>query len=248
MKPIIGITCKKEFIPEIYPLTSNRAAIVQRSQYILQDYIDRIIEAGGLPVPVPVYDEMESVKQLVDRFDGIIFMGGADITPEFYGERMDAACGGLNPEQDMQELALAKYMIEETDKPVLGICRGIQVINVALGGNLYQDLAKQGTFEHHRCSQLPGKYPVHDVNAEKGTKLYEIFGEEKIHVNSYHHQAVKNLGKGLIASGITNDHVVEAVEYPGKKFVVGVQWHPEMMFDSEQQKKIFRKLVEAAEI
>lgn len=248
MKPVIGITCKKEFIPETYPLTHNRSAVVQRSQYILQDYVDRILEAGGIPVPVPVYNDMDALKELVERLDGIVFMGGADIVPEFYGERLEAECGNLNPEQDEQELELARYLIHETDKAVLGVCRGIQVINVALGGTLYQDLARQGKFEHHRCSQSPGKYPVHDVNIEKGSRLFKIIGKDKVRVNSYHHQAVKDLGEGLTAAGVTNDNLVEAVEYPGKKFVLGVQWHPEMMCDSPEQKEIFRALIKEASV
>ena len=147
--------------------------------------------------------------------------------------------------RDRQDVELSKYIIEETNKPILGICRGIQIMNIATGGNLYQDLEIEGNFNHHLNDMYPMNSVSHTVWMNEGTKMHAVFGKEKIGVNSFHHQAVKELGEGFVISAVSTDGVTEAIEMKGERFVTAIQWHPEMMYDSKEQQEIFKIFVEA---
>ena len=243
MKPVIGILCKKELIPENYPFIANRTIPFQYTQYILQDYVDSIQQAGGIPVAIPVYNDLELAKQMVSRVEGILFAGGSDVAPSYYGENMAASCGNLALEQDAQDLELARFLLQEMDLPILGICRGMQVLNVSIGGKLYQVLYEQKCFGHHQCFRSPGTNPVHAVNVKTDSLLYSILGKKQVSVNSYHHQGIKQVASALKETACAEDGLVEALEYPAKRFVLGVQWHPEMMHGSEVSRKIFGAFV-----
>lgn len=243
MKPIIGITCNYDYKDEV-GIVSHMGAAGQRWNFLAEDYISAIEEAGGIPVMIPLSGNMENIKELTKCMDGILVSGGHDINPREYGQRAKAYCGTVMPMRDRQDLNLAGYILRETEKPLYGICRGIQVLNVAAGGTLYQDLKEEGGFEHHFCDIYPPQTASHSVKTEKGSRLRAIFGKEVVETNSFHHQAVRDLGHGFAAAARSEDGVIEAIELPGERFVMGTQWHPEMMAAPEQ-KKIFTAFVDA---
>lgn len=244
MKPVIGITCNFDDRDEI-GMVSHMGGAGQKWQFLADNYITSVEKAGGVPVILPICDNMETVKDMVSRIDGVLISGGNDIDPRRYGERAKSCCGTILPKRDDQDLALACYVLEETDKPILAICRGIQVLNVAAGGSLYQDLEEEGGFEHHFMDMYPQNRISHEITARAGSKIRQIYGKNQIGVNSFHHQAVRNPGNGLAITAVSEDGVPEAIEREGSRFVVGVQWHPEKMEDSAEQQKIFQALVSA---
>lgn len=247
MKPVIGITCSFDYKDDVGKV-SHMGCVCQKWQFLADNYIAAVEKAGGLPVIIPVCSGLETVKEMLLHMDGILISGGNDVDPLRYGERTKDYCGIVMPNRDEQEIEMVKYILNETEKPLLAICRGIQVLNVAAGGNLYQDLEKDGGFEHHFMDMYPMNYISHEVSIKKGSRLYGIYQKSEIGVNSFHHQAVKTLGKGFTASGISDDGVTETIEREGGRFIVGVQWHPEMMDDSEEQQKIFRALIDACRL
>lgn len=209
-------------------------------------YTDGILQAGGLPVLIPYGYESNQVQEICDRIDALILTGGEDVNPAFYGEDPIGAIGTVNPERDDLEFRLVTAMMERK-KPILGICRGIQVLNVVLGGSLYQDIPKQvrGAISHRQKG--PRGYLSHRVAVAAGSKLSEIVGSQEIWVNSFHHQSVKELAPHFIVSATTSDGVIEAIELPKYPFLLGVQWHPENLWQkNESAALLFRALVEAA--
>lgn len=218
----------------------------QRASYwMLPGYMQGIEEAGGVPVMLPLTDDKAALERLADTCDGFLFTGGQDVTPSVYGAAQTALCGETSPERDAMEtelLALARAK----DKPVLGICRGIQFLNAALGGTLWQDLPVEYPSEvnHHQT----GAYdqPIHTVRLLPGTPLADLLGVDTLPVNSYHHQAIHKLAPGLAAMATAPDGIVEAVYEPGKRFVWAVQWHPEFSWKvSAESRKIFAAFVGA---
>ena len=179
--------------------------------------------------------------------------GGNDVDPTRYGEFIQKEVGQLEPERDEQDLAVARYVVENTQKPLLCICRGIQVLNVALGGTLIQDLPSQHRREEglpamsHRQTAL-GQYPSHRVEVAEGSLLEQIVGQREIWVNSFHHQAVGEVASCANLSAWAADGVVEAIELPDALFVLGVQWHPEIMtrLEEEASRRLFAAFAEAA--
>ena len=197
---------------------------------INQDYLDMVFRAGALPVLLPLTGDRAAMDAMLARIDGLILTGGADVSPERYGEEKLPCCGETAPRRDEMEFYLCRRAVE-MDLPVLAICRGLQVLNCALGGTLYQDIASQyGDQLKHPCYDTP-RDQVHAVRVEKGTKLLAAAGMENLRVNSRHHQAVKRLAPGLIVNARAEDGLIEGAEMPDKKFVVGVQWHPESLSD-----------------
>lgn len=219
----------------------------RKSYWMLPGYMQGILEAGGLPVMLPVTDDADLIRQMVVACDGFLFTGGQDVSPELYGEEKLLQCGEGSPERDSMEAMLLEEILR-ADKPLLGICRGIQFLNAALGGTLYQDIPVQvrtGT-EHHQTP--PYDVPVHEVCVKKGTVLYDLLGTQRIRVNSYHHQAIKDLSPQLQTMAVSEDGLIEGVYMPGKKFVWAVQWHPEFSYQTdENSRKMFAAFLSAAE-
>ncbi len=215
------------------------------SYWMLPGYTELIIKSGGIPVVLSFTDDEESVKEIADRFDGFVFTGGDDINPSFYGQKMLPECAEDCKERDSLEFALFKEVIR-TDKPILGICRGMQFLNVAMGGTLYQDIPTQHKSDIVHRQGKPYDEGVHPVNVAPYGLLYNIIGTEKLMVNSLHHQAAAQISPSLAVCASAPDGIAEAVYAPQKRFVLGLQWHPEMNFKKDENSlKIGKAFVEA---
>ena len=240
-KPLIGISCMYDYSNAIGGGT-GMGIEGQDWNFVAGDYIYAIEQAGGVPLLLPRCRDFHTLEPLVDSLDGLLLSGGYDIDPLRYGERAEAKCGQIIPQRDEADIALFLRAFRN-GKRILGICRGCQLINVALKGSLYQDLEMEGKYKNHMAAISPRQFPVHKVCFEKGTTLAEIYGKETF-VNSYHHQAVKQPGEGIRIIARSEDGIVEAIEADNHSgFVVGVQWHPEMMYDSEAHQRLFRMFV-----
>lgn len=231
-KPVVGVT----------PLWDEE----KESIWMLPGYMDGIMQAGGIPVILPFSDDEQELEQLVSMCDGILLTGGPDVTPGLYDEEPLGEMVVTCPKRDVTEgLVFAKAI--DMDKPVLGICRGIQLINVCLGGTLYQDLPMQHPSEIVHRQPAPYDRPVHEVTLLKDSPLYDCLKMEKLSVNSSHHQAVKTLAPGLVPMAYSPDGLAEAVYMPGKRFLWAVQWHPERLFVNDAcSRKIFQAFTDAA--
>lgn len=199
------------------------------SLFLPQRYLTAIARAGAVPVVVFLPHVKSALGHLLDRLDGLVLSGGNfDIHPHYYGERAIKELGAIKAARTAFELEMTIAALGR-DLPVLGICGGAQAINVALGGSLYQDIASQiPAAGAHERGALP--HPIdHPVRIEAGTKLFGILGHKKLTVNTTHHQAVKRLGRGLIVNALAADGVIEGIESTEHRFVLGVQWHPEVL-------------------
>jgi len=219
-KPIIGVS--PSFDPETQAMRINGS------------YFKAIEYAGGIPVMLSMHNKKADLDQLLELIDGILLPGGRDILPLYYGENILKCCGATVPAIDDAEILLTKTAFER-DIPLLGICKGCQMVNTAMGGTLYQDIAAQAEPEtaliHAQGDTIPGDYPAHSVHISKDSRLYDCFGCGTILVNSFHHQACKDIAPGFFAAAHAEDGVVEAVELISTdRFFLGVQWHPEAMF------------------
>lgn len=221
---------------------------IQRNSYwMLPGYMKGIVEAGGLPIMLPLTDDLDQIEQLITICNGFLFTGGQDVAPTLYGENKLPVCGECCSERDSMEMKLLDAAINQ-DKPIFGICRGIQFINAALGGTLYQDLPSQHSsmIEHHQSP--PYDVPVHTVTPVLATPLATLLGSSPLAVNSYHHQAVKRLAPSLSAMAVAPDGIIEAAFMPGRRFLWAVQWHPEFSHEADQNsKKLFKAFVDAAQ-
>ncbi len=199
-------------------------------------YLRALKAAGGIPVVMPLKAPEEDLKQLAETLDGFLFTGGPDVHPFLFGEETHTHCGNVSAARDQMEISLLPLVLE-LKKPVLGICRGIQVLNIALGGNIWQDIADQTDREFPIAHSQPFDYtlPCHTVSIAEGSLLAQITGCTSLKVNSMHHQAVKDLAPGLAASAWSPDHLTEALEMPGYPFFVGVQWHPEYLWEKNDE-------------
>jgi putative glutamine amidotransferase len=204
-------------------------------------YSDAVQDAGGLAIVLPPDDESaESPDETLDLLDGLVLAGGSDVDPATYGARPHPETDGTWPERDRFELALAHRALER-DIPLLGICRGLQMLNVALGGTIDQHLPEALGHERHR--EVPGVFSDHEVRLEPGSLAARAVGGETTGVKSHHHQGLAELGEGLVATGRSaDDDLVEAVELPGHDFVLGVLWHPE----EDQRSNVIGSLVDRA--
>ena len=229
MRPLIGITMYVE--PARWGYWELEAALIP------QDYVDSVESAGGRALLVPPSDD--GVEETLDALDGIVFTGGADIDPAEYGEEAHPETFGIRKERDLSELALLTAALER-DMPVLGVCRGIQVLNVARGGDLHQHLPEVVGHERHKHDP-PGVFIDHEVAIEPGTKLAGLLGGAH-GVKSHHHQGLKRLGEGLVEAARADDGTIEAIEDPSQRFALGVLWHPEEGEDAA----LFDGLVEEA--
>lgn len=233
MKPLIGITPSIEENETMY--TVHRA------------HCQALSDAGGVPLILP-FAFGSLLKQFVQLIDGLYLTGGYDIDPHYFNEEPHPSLGKVNPLRDQFEIALVHAMLAQK-KPIFGICRGSQIINVALGGTMYQDLlAEKGSrlIQHKQYRDL--QYSSHAVKVEKSSLLYHIVKEETIYVNSNHHQANDVLGVNLLTAAVSEDGVIEAIERKGEPFVLGVQWHPERLLDQGDvvSQKIYNRFVKEA--
>jgi putative glutamine amidotransferase len=217
------------------------------SYWMIPGYMKGILDAGGAPVILPITKDESTLVFYAETLDGFLFTGGDDIDPSIYGQAPLPECGAPFPERDEMEIALF-HIAFKMDKPMLGICRGLQLLNVVLGGSLYQDIPTQiesGVFVNHNQNP-PYDIPSHTVKLVSGELLSNLFGADEIHVNSSHHQGIRNLARGAAILAESPDGLVEAFRFPGKRLILAVQWHPEMMPDSEEQRlKIFSHFTQA---
>ncbi|MEA2405674.1 MAG: putative glutamine amidotransferase [Thermoleophilaceae bacterium] len=243
-RPLIGVTTSEVRTPDhVQPAFQSEPQ--RREMALGMKYLIAIESAGGLPVVMPPLP-LEDVDQLLDRLCGIVLSGGPDIDPGTYGGRYHPELGPTEPELDQFELALI-HGAEARDMPVLAICRGAQMLNVAHGGTLYQHLPESpGGDIRHRQGKAGDPGAAHDVKIVPNSRLARVIGSETAHVNSFHHQAAEQLGRGLVATAWSADGVVEGIEAPGRTFVVGVQWHAEGLVERPEQAALFEAFVQAA--
>ncbi len=198
-------------------------------------YTDAVKYAGAIPVLIPVFSSSEKdMEQLLKRLDGVILTGGDDIHPIHYGEEPKQGLGEVYPERDEMEIALTVECIRE-GVPLMGICRGLQILNVALGGDLYQDIYRQivGRELLLHNQNIEGVFGNHSIDIEGDTFLYDIYQQKIGWVNSFHHQAIRNLSPSLRAIAWSKDGIIEAAIHRDNPKIFGVQWHPEKMWDKD---------------
>jgi putative glutamine amidotransferase len=208
-------------------------------------YVQAVLAAGGAPLILPLLPDDAVRRELLAGLDGLVFIGSDDLDPALYGEPAHPSVTLVSKAKEAADLALMRDAVA-LDKPFLGICGGCQLLNVALGGSLWQDVPsmwKSPPLQHRRVEGKDGQHPV---RVFPGTRLGAILGAGTAEVNSAHHQAVKKIGAGLVLTAEAPDGVPEAVELPGKRMAVGVQWHPERIPDRESTEKLFGELVRVA--
>jgi putative glutamine amidotransferase len=227
-RPVVGITTY--VTPAKWGYWELEAVLVPAQ------YVQAVEQAGGRPLLVPPSEA--GLDETLDAVDGLIFSGGSDLEPETYGQEAHAETSGIVRERDRAELALLSAALER-DMPVLAICRGSQVLNVALGGDLVQHLPELVGDEKHK--HAPGAFSDHDVEIEPGTRIGELLGD-RTPVKSHHHQGFGRLGEGLVTTAHAEDGTIEAVEDPSRRFALGVLWHPE----AGEDLKLFEELVREA--
>ncbi|MFL0505268.1 gamma-glutamyl-gamma-aminobutyrate hydrolase family protein [Ureibacillus sp. 179-F W5.1 NHS] len=231
MKPIIGVTMTE----------SN-------GQYCINEaYVKSILNAGGIPFVLPFGVEKDAV-QFITKIDGLLLTGGVDVHPHYFHEEPHLNLGHVMLERDQMEMALTKVALERKI-PIFGICRGIQLLNIAMGGNLYQDINSQYESTPILHQQRASRYvPSHYIEIKSNSHLHQIIGKEKIAVNSFHHQSVKNVPDSFSISAKATDGIIEAIELKDYPFCIGVQWHPEEMAvtQEEHSQKLFKAFIDAS--
>ncbi|MBP3041310.1 gamma-glutamyl-gamma-aminobutyrate hydrolase family protein [Bacillaceae bacterium Marseille-Q3522] len=244
MRPLIGIT---GYYVTSTEMGTNRLRGVAGQDIALYsyDYVKSLQRAGATAVLLPIDEEKNHAGSLLDRLDGLLLAGGSDVNPYLYGEAPSPYLGSVEQERDEFEFALMQEALER-NFPVLGICRGIQVIAAATGGTLYQDLEKELGPEYvHSRKQFRRWQGSHSVTVSEDSKVFAATGQTSLIVNSYHHQAVKTLGKDFKATAYSFDGVIEAIESEVHDYIAAVQWHPEMMSEKNPlQQGIFQHFVD----
>ena len=239
-RPLIGITAFETKYPK--PPYSPLYATGQR-------YVRAIEDAGGLPVVISPALNNDTLRAMFERLDGLLMSGGGDVDPALYGEEPHESIWGLDMNRDRAELALAQWAAE-ADKPVLGICRGTQVLNVALGGSLVQDIHSMvpNSLRHmFDETETPREATTHSIKVTDGSRLSSLIQSSEAAVNSWHHQSLKQIAKDLRVVATAPDGIVEAIELPGHRFALGVQWHPEWLYHQQpEMARLFSGLIEAA--
>jgi putative glutamine amidotransferase len=235
--PLIGITSSFAPTPE------SKFGTISLGE----SYVQAVIQAGGLPVILPVGLSAEGQQEMLSRLDGLLLTGGADIDPLHFGGQPHPTVYGIDARRDQLEIQAARWAAAE-GVPFLGICRGIQVINVALGGTLHTHIPDQlaDALRHDWFPDIPRNYLAHAVNVEAGSRLERILGGQAFEVNSLHHQGIERVAPGLLVAAYAPDRLVEAVEVPGHPFGIGVQWHPEWIQEHAPQARLFQTFIDAA--
>jgi putative glutamine amidotransferase len=228
-RPVIGIATQT--LPAV---TGER----QACWLMGHSYVEELRKVGGVPWLIPlVPHDPDTLAEIFGRLDGVFITGGVDVDPGTYGEAKTPLCGATDPDRDAVEIALLKHALAH-NLPVLAVCRGIQILNVALGGTLYQDVTAQvpAALKHDffpTPARPSRKYLAHDITVRRDSRLGEILGDAVVPVNSMHHQAIKDLAPGLTATAYAPDGIIEAVEGGGGPYLVAVQWHPEELTDTQ---------------
>ena len=247
-RPVIGIPTQTlqaiEGIPPSLP-----ASWVMNQRYFLA-----VTAAGGVPWMIPLlHEDTATLREIYDRLDALVLPGGVDLDPSTYGEEAHPRCGQVDAARDQVELQLTRWAIADR-KPLLGLCRGIQVINVALGGTLWQDIEAQlphaMKHDYWPSAGFGRDYLAHAVDISASSRLRELLQRETLQVNSMHHQAIRQLPPQLVATAVAPDGVVEGIEASaGDQFLIGVQWHPEVFEPTDASTRgLFRELVRAANL
>lgn len=234
--PLIGITSYRQTNERDLPVLSLGEA-----------YIKAVLEAGGLPMIIPLGMEDATLKNLIQHLNGVLFSGGGDVAPDLYSSKSHPEVNFIDRDRDRIEIQLVQQVVDR-GLPFLGICRGIQIINIALGGTLYTHIPDQlvGAVNHPYIEGKPRDYLAHDVLIEPNSRLAKILVQPRIKVNSMHHQGISRLASCLVATAHASDGLIEGVELKGKNFGLAVQWHPECLTQNEEQMTLFRSFVEAA--
>jgi putative glutamine amidotransferase len=246
-KPLIGITCGRHY---------DKGSPYYGS---LPSYIKAVEIAGGLPVLIAPNVSDDVLRAIYERMDGVLVSGGGDVDPSFYGMESAGLVHETDKSRDIMEINVSRWAASE-NKPLLGICRGCQVVNVALGGTLYRDIPaeyfggngasdshKNGGIDHDLLGKFPRSHIAHTVKVEPESRLASVVGEQIPQVNSLHHQALRDVAADLTVSAISPDGLIEGVEMPNARFFVGVQWHPEELVEySEPMRRLFEAFIVAA--
>jgi len=234
-RPLIGITT--------HPSTAGAGPADQLPAQAA--YVRAIAEAGGVPVHIPLSLMEYDLAVLFDRLDGLLLSGGGDIDPALYGALPSTSLRGVDAARDRTELVLARWAATR-GKPLLGICRGLQVVNVACGGTLIQDIGAEhaGALDHDGPDRPPSSL-AHPVRLEAASLLGRLLLQDPLETNSAHHQAIKALGRGLSVAAWSRDEIIEAVEVAGHPWGVAVQWHPERLLERSESRALFSAFIQA---
>jgi putative glutamine amidotransferase len=234
--PLIGVTMSGSVSEYGYPILTITGA-----------YVHALIQAGGCPVMIPMGLSVNALHDLLRKLDGILFSGGGDVQPERYGSQSHPLVREVDPDRDQVEILLLQEAIK-IHLPVLGICRGIQVINVALGGSLFEDIVDQrpASIRHSYFPEMPRDYLAHTVDIDPGSRLSQTIHKTTASVNSLHHQGIKELAPGLRAAAFASDGLIEAFEIQDYKFGLAVQWHPEWLPKEASMDAVFQEFIKAA--
>lgn len=240
-KPVIGISASLLMIET--GCFKGRERV-----FVGQDYIQAIVQAGGIPVVLPILSEEASIEKQMGLIDGLMLSGGYDVHPLLYGEEPDTLLQDLYPERDLYEIQLIQRA-QQRRMPILGICRGLQLMNVAFGGTLYQDVSRHSPtiLQHLQHAQV--HVGAHTVELVEGTVLRELMQVDSLLTNSFHHQSVKKVAPGFKVNALAKDGIVEGIESVDHPFIIGVQWHPELMIEKQvEANKLFKSFVEASKV
>jgi putative glutamine amidotransferase len=242
--PLIGIPCRHD-ISSNYPQNPINAQS--------EAYMSALAEAGGLPFLIPLNLETSALRRLYDLADGILLTGGGDITPSLFQQAPHPSLSDVQPDRDELEMTLSRWAVAD-GKPLLGICRGIQVMAIAAGGTLCQDLPSEmpeATLHYYGYlddERIAYDKLIHEVELTSSCRLAHVLRTRQLWVNSLHHQAVRSVPEPVQIVGRSSDGVVEVIELPGHPFFIGLQWHPEVLVaEHESARQIFRAFVEACE-
>ena len=230
-KPLIGVT----------PAYDYENGVINCHK----DYCEAINKSGGAAIIISGFQDDDILLEIFERCDGFLISGGPDADPKHYGEKTLPFCGTISPYRDYLENFIIKKALE-CNKPILGICRGMQMLNVAAGGTLYQDIYMQNKDKEilQHSQEAPKWYPIHDIHIEKDSIIWKSFQADTFSVNSFHHQAVKDLAQDFKSTSHSSDGIIESIEHKNHKFAVGVQWHPERMIETNLiYKRIFDEFI-----